>query len=129
MNKATALLLALFLSLAACGSDVEPESLEGVWMTADDAAVQMTAEIIDGDIIIDWTMEDISALYWMGSAPDEATDGDSFTSNGNTAQMDASLLGSGDPTKEFRYEDGKISFELTVVGVTQRIYLERTGNA
>ena len=63
---------------------------------------------------------DTKSLYWKGSynAPDKAGDW-KWTSQGDTAAMQASLLGSQDATKDFTYTkaDG-VSWETTAMGTT-----------
>lgn len=118
--------LVLFL-LAACGGS-GPVDLSGKWTTVNssDPAFEMSAVVADNVMEIMWVHEDTRALYWKGSAPDIINSGEIFVSEGDTKAMDASLLGSLDSTKPFTYEDNQLRFDLTVMGITQTIKMERT---
>lgn len=127
MTKYIALTMLFFFAVA-CGEGApEPVDLTGSWVTTDDASVVMTAAVSNGEIEIVWVdeAESISALYWVGTVPDEVTSGDIFVSEADRNALDTSLLGSQSETKAFTYADGTLSYDLTVMGVTQTITLER----
>ncbi len=85
--------------------------------------IYLEALVEDGQIEIDWYLEgDDSALYWKGTF--EATS-DKIISEGDTSAMDASIMGSGSDTKEFWFEGDELCFELTALGHTQTIRMER----
>lgn len=109
----------------------EPLNLTGDWkQTNSNSADSYQAATIAGDIItINWVneAESTTALYWVGTyeAPTEATDTFTWTSAGDVAQMETALLASGDDSKEFTYEDGKLTYELTAMDVTMTVEMEK----
>lgn len=123
--KFAVLLIALIaLSLSACGgpSSSDPDSLSGIWKSD---SPSMTAHISNNQIEIDLTGDGSSALYWKGTIPASAVNGSQLVSDGDTAAMDASLMGSGDDSKQFVYKDGKLQFAFSIMGVTRTIELEQ----
>lgn len=149
--------IGMILSLSACGSSTSNEStgtssqpassaevteptpaptpepapdLTGVW-TQVDASDSYQQATIQGDTIeINWISSDgTSALYWAGSftSPENSAEPYSWTSNNDTSKTSGALLASGDATKEFTYENGTISYEVSMMGVTTTLQLEKTG--
>lgn len=149
--------IGMILSLSACGSSTSNEStatssqpassaevaeptpaptpepapdLTGVW-TQVDAGDSYQQATIQGDTIeINWISSDgTSALYWAGSftAPENSAEPYSWTSNNDTSKTSGALLASGDASKEFTYENGTISYEVSMMGVTTTLQLEKTG--
>lgn len=149
--------IGMILSLSACGSSTSNEStgtssqpassaevaeptpaptpepapdLTGVW-TQVDASDSYQQATIQGDTIeINWISSDgTSALYWAGSftAPEDSAEPYSWISNNDTSKTSGALLASGDATKEFTYENGTISYEVSMMGVTTTLQLEKTG--
>ncbi len=104
--------------------------LTGVW-TQVDASDSYQQATIQGDTIeINWISSDgTSALYWAGSftAPEDSTEPYSWISNNDTSKTSGALLASGDATKEFTYENSTISYEVSMMGVTTTLQLEKTG--
>ncbi|WP_243386835.1 hypothetical protein [Bifidobacterium primatium] len=80
----------------------------------------MEATITADTIEINFVGTDTRSLYWKGTyeAPTKAGDW-KWTSKGDTAAMESSLLGSQDATKEFTYtkSDG-VSWQTTMMGTT-----------
>lgn len=111
-------------------SDVESLTFTGTtWQGKMNDAI-FVATILENDIEVQWNDgADTNALYWKGTftTPVSTHLGDMFvvTSVGDTKAMSNSLLGSQDSTKDFLYEDRKLSFKMTVLGVTQTIHLEK----
>lgn len=147
----------MVLSLSACGGSTSNESagttnqptssaevaeptpeptpepapdLTGVW-TQVDAGDSYQQATIQGDTIeINWINSDgTTALYWAGSytAPETAAEPYSWTSENDTAKTSGALLASQDASKEFTYENGTISYEASMMGVTTTLQLEKTG--
>ena len=89
----------------------------------------MEAEIKDGTITIYLVnkKEDTKMLYWQGTVPtpDTTEDKYDFTSEADTEALSQSLLGSQDKTKDFKYENGVLSFDFTALGTTKTIKMER----
>lgn len=149
--SALALAIALSVPVSACGSDAgtpvsadvskspvakkkaapKPPTkvnFEGSWaMVNPEPALNMTAMISNDTIEIIWDLDDLTALYWKGSFPttDQLSSIEKIESVGDVPAMDASLLGSQNKTKTFTYKDGRLAFELTVMGTTRVIELER----
>lgn len=109
----------------------EPLDLTGDWMqTNSNSADSYQAASISGDVItVNWVnkADSTTALYWVGTyeAPTEAVETFTWMSAGDVAQMETGLLASGDDSKEFTYEDGKLKYELTAMGVTMTVEMEK----
>lgn len=102
----------------------QPADLTGTWKQTNSGSDDswMEAEITADTITIQWVSDngDTKSLYWKGSysAPDKAGDW-KWTSQGDTAAMQASLLGSQDATKDFTYTNADgVSWETTAMGTT-----------
>ncbi|MEE1296815.1 MAG: hypothetical protein UHD09_08315 [Bifidobacterium sp.] len=107
----------------------QPADLTGKWTETDTTGdTKMEAEIQGDTITINWVMTDSTALYWKGSyeAPTEAGNW-SWTSKGDTEAMDASLLGSGDESKEFTYDAAseELSFPASAMGVDMTVRMKK----
>lgn len=65
--------------------------------------------------------------YWAGSfdAPTTADEPYTWESENDKDQTDMAILASGDDTKTFTYQDGVISYEVSAMGVTQTVKLEK----
>lgn len=123
--------LVLFVALvfaSACGSESPkkevvpaPISWNGTWSTSPDF---MTATIADDVLQIDIRTKDSTSLYWKGSWPSSAVKNDvKIISQGDTAAMEASLMGSQDSTKEFTFSNKEITFKFTMMGTTKTVRL------
>jgi hypothetical protein len=110
-------------------TDTEPVSFTGTTWVGNVNTSTFSATILENDIEILWKNEESSALYWKGTFPTplNAHLGDMFTvtSVGNTEAMSNSLLGSQDETKVFTYENRTLNFQMTVMGVTTTVHLEK----
>lgn len=106
--------------------------LTGVW-TQVDAGDSYQQATIQGDTIeINWIGTDgTSALYWAGSfsAPSTADEPYTWTSTNDTSKTSGALMASSDETKDFTYEGGKISYSVSMMGVTTTVQLEKTEDA
>lgn len=129
-------LLSVFL-LAACGGDASgkapvndtPPDLKGEWkqVNSNSEDSYQSATISDGMIEVYWVTEDEKALYWAGTyeAPTSASEPYSWSSQNDHEKTDMALLASGDDQKTFTYEDGQISYEVSLMGTTSTIKLEK----
>ena len=141
---------ALCLSLSACGgapSEAAPASggsaaaasssapaaadLTGDWKQVN-AASEDSYQVatIQGDTIeIYWVTEsaDTKSLYWAGTfvAPETADEPYTWESANDTEKTGSALLASGDETKTFTYQDGQISYDVSAMGMTQTVRLEK----
>ena len=48
-----------------------------------------------------------------------------FTVVNDTEKTDSALLASGDETKTFTYSDGQITYDVTAMGITETVKLEK----
>ncbi|AOZ64911.1 hypothetical protein SEA_ESKETIT_46 [Streptomyces phage Esketit] len=123
--------------LTACGTETgskAPKSFVGDWYQTNgkDTGVYMTAAVSSNDTIqIHLKTRDSGGVYWMGSfqVSDKKTS-DSFKLESKAdpdAQkwMASSIFGSQDKSKSFKYENGDLSYEFTMVGVTKTIHLSK----
>ena len=110
-------------------------SLDGKWKQTNsnnpnDSWMEAT---IDGSTIsVNWVTSGGSAksVYWIGSydAPETTEDAYSFTSKRNASATDGALLASTDDAKEFSYSGGVLSYDVTMMGTTTTVTLEREGD-
>lgn len=143
MKKFLLIALSLVLALGmltACGErkQDEPETdpatppdLIGEWkQTNSDAEDAWQAATIAGDSIeVYWVSDngETKALYWAGSfdAPTTVDEPYTWESVNDKEQTDMAILASGDDAKTFTYQDGVISYEVSAMGVTQTVKLEK----
>ncbi len=123
-SLALALIMTITNLFTGCGSS-EPADLTGSWVETDGTDA-MSAEISGGDIRVYWNSDAARALYWAGSyvAPTETGDY-SWESENYTDETKYALLASTDATKTFSYSGGKLSFEMSMMGVTSTIKMEK----
>ena len=150
----TILALGAALSLTACGSVAQPDAAPAKQPAADAPAAEAPApepldlagtwKSIDGEasgnnyqqavitadtISIDWIdeAEGTAMVYWVGTfdAPTEPGDTWKWTSVRDAAATDTALLASSDDTKQFEYKNGQLSYELTMMGETTTLHLEK----
>lgn len=152
-RKVIALVLSAILcfSMAACGetSGVEskntapnsigssqPEEpvapdLAGEWKQVNSKSEDsyQTATIQGDTIEVYWVTasDDTKALYWAGSfiSPETADEPYVWQSENDTEKTSSALLASGDATKTFTYQDGQISYDVSAMGMTQTVKLEK----
>ena len=121
------LTLTFVFVLAGCSSAVTsndiPPNLNGNWSFQQDA-MSMKAVVADSKITIELDSDGTSGLYWKGTfMPVAGSTG--IVSAGDTAAMKLSLFGSGDKSKTFTYEDGKLNFPFSIMGTTKTIALQK----
>lgn len=140
----------LSFSLVACGSTAEssetvessptatpaptaeptPEvipDLTGVWKQIDADDSYQQAVITNDTIEITWEEGDTSSLYWAGSfdPPTSAAEPYVWNSQNDHTLTDNALLASKDETKAFTYEDGYISYDVSALGITSTLKIEK----
>ena len=109
----------------------KPLDLTGKWHATNsaDESSAFEAEIKDNVITIYFVDKkaDTKSLYWQGTAPapDTTDDKYNFTSQADTDALSKSLFGSQDKTKDFKYENGVLSFDFSALGTTKTIKMER----
>ena len=144
MKKLFSFVLAsiMCLSLAACGGDTStqgsgstsettPPDLTGEWKQVNSNSEDswQSATIDESTITVYWVSDngDTKSLYWAGTytAPETVDEPYSWDSENDTEQTSTALLASGDDTKTFTYEDGQISYEVSALGTTTTVRLEK----
>lgn len=102
--------------------------LSGNWEQEGKGNSYQAGYILGEEIEIYWITDDSKSLYWSGSyeAPTEKTDSFSWESKNNKEKTNKALLASMDDSKTFTYENGKISYQVSVQGVTQTVKLIST---
>lgn len=137
-----ALASVMCLSLVSCGGDAStqgngsasaptPPDLTGEWKQTNSNSEDswQSATIDDNTISVYWVSDngETKSLYWAGTfiAPTNTDEPYSWNSENDTEQTSAALLASGDETKTFTYEDGQISYEVSALGTTTTVKLEK----
>ena len=128
-------LMVLGLSVVACGvfmsCSKEPVDLNGKWkqINSNSEDSWQSATIEDGKITIDWVTNngDTTMIYWEGSyiAPTEYSESYTWESENQREDDKWDLLASDDDFKTITYEDGQISYEVSAMGSTSVVRLER----
>ncbi|WP_198416902.1 MULTISPECIES: hypothetical protein [Cryobacterium] len=107
-----------------------PADLTGEWMSTNSGSEDsyQSATIDSGSIKINWVSDggNTKALYWAGSyeAPTESGVY-SWDSQNDTEKTSGAMLASSDPIKTFSYNDKVISYDVSAMGVTKTVTLER----
>lgn len=143
MKKVFSVLLCcgVCLSFAACGAsstpgsdaaqDPTPPDLTGEWKqtNSDSDDSWQAATITDYTIEVYWVSDngDTKSLYWAGSfeAPTDAAEPYTWESENDHDKTDSALLASPDDTKTFTYESGELSYEVSALGTTTTVRLEK----
>ena len=81
---------------------------------------EVIADVIDIYIVNEGT----KSLYWQGTFKPASGD-ETFESVADRAALDASLMGSLDDKKVFKLDDGKITFDFSMMGTTKTVKMER----
>jgi hypothetical protein len=117
-----------FVFLSGNPKDTTPVTFNGPWQAKFNEAT-LNAVISGDGIEIHWVTSQTDAVYWKGTfpVPQNVTYASVFTivSVGDTAAMEESLLASQDESKAFTFDNGKLQFKMTVMGVTQTVALEQ----
>ena len=137
---------ALALALAGCGSGettppaegsdnteivepAQPADLSGTWVQVNKESEGSYQEaVISGDTIeVNWISPDTKSLYWAGTfvAPTTADEPYVWTSENDTEKTSVAILASTAETKDFTYADGQLSYEVTALGVTKTVRMEK----
>lgn len=131
------------LSLCACGGGetapeggegeaATPVDLAGEWKmsNAKSDAADMIATISADSISVSFVVDGDSYLYWSGSyvAPTEAGDTYKWTSKADGKAASA-MMGSSDDTKDFSYDKGTLSFDVTIDGETATVEMDKQSSS
>lgn len=142
----------MLLSLAGCGggnenapaapdapevqesAPVAPPDLSGEWKQANSNSEDsyQAAYISDGAMEVYWIVNEGSddeaiALYWAGTftPPENADEPYAWESANDKSRTESALMASGDDTKTFTYENGKISYSVSIQGQTADVELAK----
>lgn len=107
----------------------EPVDLTGEWkQTNSNTPESFQSATITGETIeVSWNSTDTKSLYWSGTVtvPEDGSTSFTFDSVNDTSKTDSAMLASSDPTKTFTYTDGELSYEVTALGTTMTVRLEK----
>lgn len=123
--------IAIFCVALCCGcsSKSQVPDLSGHWKEVNsDSGFEHYAYIKGKTITIYMSTDDgqTKELYWIGSFKAPTTDDSSYSwvSKKNPKTND-SIFGSLDSTKKFTYEDGQLTYEFVILGVSSTIKMEK----
>lgn len=120
---------ALFFAMAGCSTPVtvKQDDANGSYVSSG-SDTQFGAVIDKGVITVNIEGDGASALYWKGSFVVPDNNGSKFVvqSAADTEALKASMLGSTDPTKDFTYDGGKLTFSFGMMGVTKTVELKKS---
>ncbi|WP_235825307.1 hypothetical protein [Agromyces badenianii] len=146
---AAALVAVASLSLAACTSNAggaggtspdvsteaaaipeQPADLVGEWVQSNSESPDnyQAATISAGSIEVLWVSDggDTTALYWAGTYEAPTAPGAfEWDSQNDTEKTSAAMLASADPTKTFSFDGETLRYEVSALGVTKTVELER----
>lgn len=133
MRKIIIIMLAVMMTFTfiGCSKNSEPVDLTGEWIQSNSSSKDswQEATISENEIEINWITDngDTKSLYWDGTytAPTETGDSYSWISENDTSKTTSALLASTDKTKQFKYENGTISYEVSALGTMTTVKLER----
>lgn len=118
-------------SSGAVAEVVETLNLDGVWVQVNNNGdIAPHEATIAGEIMtIDWVnAEDESrSIYWIGTftIPETSEHTHAWTSVQDQEATASALLAAQVESKEFVYENGQIVYEMSALGTTRTIRLER----
>lgn len=147
MVKKISLALLIAISLTACGSTkssgninnsdttaeaIEPLDLTGNYEQKNHKETFQAAYIKDDRIEVFWIMDngDSKLLYWSGTytSPVNGDEPYSWDSQNDKTRTNTALMASGDEIKTFTYENGELSYKVTIQGQTKEVTLVPSEN-
>lgn len=108
-----------------------PTDLTGQWKQNNSSSADgwMTATITPDAITASFVTDggDMTSLFWVGSFTPPSDDASSYvwTSTRDEAATETALLASTDATKDFVFEDGELSFPVSIAGSTATVRMSR----
>jgi hypothetical protein len=113
------------ISSNGAASAPKAESYTGIW-TSVDKHFDLEATVTATDITIFWNENGTRSLYWKGSFTNQdPKDNTTIQSKGDIVAMAGSLMASMDDNKLFTYQDGYLTFPLSIMGTGKTIHLEK----
>ena len=145
VKKLIALGFVSFFALTGCSSpatstpdapaevveEAQPLNLDGTWVQTNNSGdIAYHEATIAGEVMtIDWVNEEDESrsIYWIGTFPIPETTDDAYTwtSVRDQEATASALLSAQVDSKDFAYENGEIVYEMTALGTTKTIRLER----
>lgn len=136
MKQKIYILLFCILGICTCScAQPNPPNLTGTWkqVNSNSKDAWQSAIISDNTIEIYWVTNggDTTMLYWSGTftAPGSNTKSYTWESVSSIGEKQLPLLGalfaSNEDTKIFTYENGQITYSVTMYGATQTVRLEK----
>lgn len=111
---------------------VETVSLDGTWREASSSGQYQEAVVEGNSIVIFWVGADgARSVYWQGTAPDPTeTEGHFAWTSVSTLDTSRStghayLMASTDSEKRIEYDHGQLSYEVSALGTTKTVRLDR----
>lgn len=104
----------------------EPLDLKGLWIEEDiNSESYMAAEIRDDKIGVFFILEgdDEPWTYWVGTYNAPKTSDDKYSWESTNTYAGNGMLASTAETKDFKYESGRLSYEVTINGETKTFSL------
>lgn len=141
--------LALLIGVSACADDspstnngpdnaaVEPSipDLSGTWRQQNTASETdyMEATIAENTITVRWMFneDDMTPLYWVGTfdVPADATSPVTIESVRDKEATDPALFAAMVDTKDFTYDDGEITFDVSIQDETATVQMTEVESA
>jgi hypothetical protein len=124
MFKKLALVLTAMIfaaTVAACGG-APSQPWDGTWK-ADGYVATVQNQTIEVHIVNDKT----DALFWKGTfkPSSDIVSNEEIASSADKAALQKALLGSQDDTKTFSSKDGKLTFNISMMGVKRTVELTK----
>lgn len=124
-KKIAIVIIALLFAatVSACGAPAQP--WDGTWK-ADGFVATVSNQTIVINVVND--EKKTEALYWKGSFKPSAqtVSNEEVQSTADKAALKKSLLGSQDDLKMFTSKDGKLSFNMSMMGVKRTVDLSKS---
>lgn len=130
MKRTAAVLIAVIMLIgtASCGSSGGPLDLTGNWEESPQSDMYMSAHIEGSTIEVYWMINGDKVLYWAGTydPPGDNAREYSWVSTNDKVKTGNSEYGSHEDTKEFKYSDETITFDLPQRLTNSTAELKRT---
>jgi len=101
----------------------DADVLAGVWVSEGD--VPFEATITADTIVVQIVDGETKSLFWKGTFPASAQEGDILLSEADVEALSSSMMGSSELVKPFTYEGDVISFEFSMMGTSTVIHVKK----
>jgi len=101
----------------------DADVLAGVWVSEGD--VPFEATITAGTIVVQIVDGESKSLFWKGTFPASAQEGDILLSEADVEALSSSIMGSSELVKPFTYEGDEILFEFSMMGTSTVIRVKK----